>query len=161
MAKWLGLHTPLWWPWVSPVQILGVDPVPLLKPTEAASHIAELEGPTTRIYNYALGGFGEREKKDWQQMLARGQSLKQEQNKPRVLKTHPNTHTHTHVRTHTFFRRHVTSNIILFLSKCATPWALQAGLCTGLDNAVGGGRLHSLALSRGSPTQATMQPWPP
>ena len=30
---------------------------------EAASHIAELEEPTTRIYNYVLGGFGEKKKK--------------------------------------------------------------------------------------------------
>ena len=30
---------------------------------EAASHIAEPEGPTTRIYNYVLGGFGEKKKK--------------------------------------------------------------------------------------------------
>ena len=30
---------------------------------EAASHIAEPEAPTTRIYNYVLGGFGEKEKK--------------------------------------------------------------------------------------------------
>ena len=25
---------------------------------EAASHMPQLEGPTTRIYNYVLGGFG-------------------------------------------------------------------------------------------------------
>ena len=32
----------------------------------------QLEGPTTRIYNYVLGGFGEKKKKKegWQQMLA-------------------------------------------------------------------------------------------
>ena len=30
---------------------------------EAASHIAQPEGPTTRIYNYVLGGFGEEEKR--------------------------------------------------------------------------------------------------
>ena len=33
----------------------------------------QLEGPKTRIYNYVLGGFGEKkqgEKKDWQQLLA-------------------------------------------------------------------------------------------
>ena len=30
---------------------------------EMASHIAESEGPTTRIYNYVLGGFGEKKKK--------------------------------------------------------------------------------------------------
>ena len=44
------------------------------------SHIAELEGPTTRIYDYVLGGSGEekkkKKKKDGQQMLAQGQSLK-------------------------------------------------------------------------------------
>ena len=41
------------------------------------SHIAQLEGPTTRIYNYVVGGFGEmninlknKKQKDWQQMLA-------------------------------------------------------------------------------------------
>ena len=27
------------------------------------SHIAQPEGPTTRIYNYVLGGFGEKKKK--------------------------------------------------------------------------------------------------
>ena len=50
-----------------------------------ASHTAELEGPTPGIYNYVLGGFGEKKKKerkkkkkDWQQMLAQGQSLKKE-----------------------------------------------------------------------------------
>ena len=41
---------------------------------EAASHIAELERSTTRVYNYILGGFGEKKKRkkeeDWQQMLA-------------------------------------------------------------------------------------------
>ena len=30
---------------------------------EAVSHTAELEGPTTRIYNYALGDFGEKKTK--------------------------------------------------------------------------------------------------
>ena len=29
---------------------------------EAASHMPQLEGPTTRIYNYAPGGFEEKEK---------------------------------------------------------------------------------------------------
>ena len=34
--------------------------------------MSQLEGPTTRIYNYVLGGFGEKKgkKKDWPQMLA-------------------------------------------------------------------------------------------
>ena len=47
---------------------------------EAATHTAELEGPTTRRYNYVLGGFGEKKKKlkreDWQQMSAQSQYLK-------------------------------------------------------------------------------------
>ena len=33
----------------------------------------QLEGPTTKIYNYVLGGFGEEKqgkKKDWQQLSA-------------------------------------------------------------------------------------------
>ena len=30
---------------------------------EMASHTAQPEGPTTRIYNYVLGGFGEEKKK--------------------------------------------------------------------------------------------------
>ena len=42
---------------------------------EAMSHMAQPEGSTTRIYNYVLGGFGEKKKKggkkeDWQQVLA-------------------------------------------------------------------------------------------
>ena len=40
-----------------------------------ASHMPQLEGPTTKIYNYALGGLGEKKQKkkkkeDWQQLLA-------------------------------------------------------------------------------------------
>ena len=31
---------------------------------EVASHMPQLEGPTTRIYNYALGGFGEKKQKE-------------------------------------------------------------------------------------------------
>ena len=42
---------------------------------EAASYTEELEEPTTRIYNYVLGSFEEKKKgRDWQQMLAQGQS---------------------------------------------------------------------------------------
>ena len=45
---------------------------------EAASHMPQLEGPITKIYNYLLGGFGEKkqgkkkkeEEEDWQQLLA-------------------------------------------------------------------------------------------
>ena len=39
---------------------------------ESASHIAQAEGPTTRMYNYVLGGFGEKKekKKRWATELA-------------------------------------------------------------------------------------------
>ena len=39
---------------------------------EVASHIGQPEALTTRIYNYILGGFGEKKekRKDWQRMLA-------------------------------------------------------------------------------------------
>ena len=71
VAKWLCSHTPLQWHRVSLTQTLGSD----LIHAEAESHIAQLEGSTTRIYNYVLGDFGEKKEKkeaaeDWQQMLA-------------------------------------------------------------------------------------------
>ena len=56
-------------PRLSLVRILGTDVVPLIKHVEVASHIPQLQGPTTRIYNYILGDFGEKKekkKKDWQ-----------------------------------------------------------------------------------------------
>ena len=31
---------------------------------EAASHMSQLEGPTTKIYNYVPGGFGEKKGKN-------------------------------------------------------------------------------------------------
>ena len=45
--------------------------------TEAASHIAEPEGPKTRIYNYVLGGFGKKkEKKRLARVVNAGANLK-------------------------------------------------------------------------------------
>ena len=41
----------------------GADLAPLIKPSQVAPHIDELEEPTTRIYHYVLGGFGEKKKK--------------------------------------------------------------------------------------------------
>ena len=38
--------------------------------TQVVSHVAELEGPTTRRYSYALGGFGEKEKKREKRLAA-------------------------------------------------------------------------------------------
>ena len=48
-------------------------------------HMAQLEGPTTRIYNYVLGGFGEKEQekkreKDWQSCYLGCQSLGKKEN---------------------------------------------------------------------------------
>ena len=56
-AEWLSSRTLLQWPRVLQVQILGSSHA------EAASHIPEPEGPTIRIHNYVLGGFGEKKKK--------------------------------------------------------------------------------------------------
>ena len=39
---------------------------------EVAFHIAQPEGPTTRIYNYVLGGFGEKKKKEEEEGKGRG-----------------------------------------------------------------------------------------
>ena len=63
VAKWLSSHVLLWWPRVLLVRILGMHLELLIKPHEMASHVAELEGPTTRIYIYELGGFGEKKEK--------------------------------------------------------------------------------------------------
>ena len=47
---------------------------------------AQPEAPTTRIYNYVLGGFGEKKKRknkkeDWQQTLAQAPVFKNKNNK--------------------------------------------------------------------------------
>ena len=60
MGEWLGSCALLWQPRVSPVRILGVDMVLLSGHAEAASHIAQPEALTTRIYVYVLGGFGKK-----------------------------------------------------------------------------------------------------
>ena len=50
---------------------------------EVASHISQLEGPTTTIHNDVVGGFGMKKKKnkDWQQMLAQVPILKKRKEK--------------------------------------------------------------------------------
>ena len=77
MAKWLNLCATLWRPRVSLVQILGADMAPFIGPSWGgiphATTRPQLEGPTTKIYNYVLEGFGEKEEEDdndWQHMLA-------------------------------------------------------------------------------------------
>ena len=67
MVKFMG---PMSAAWGFPGSNPGRDTAPLIR---AASHIAQPEALTTKIYNYILGGFGERKKEkkeDWQQMLA-------------------------------------------------------------------------------------------
>ena len=51
--------------WGLLVPTLAVDMAPLIRPgcAEAASHTAQPEALTTTIYNYVLGGFGEKKKK--------------------------------------------------------------------------------------------------
>ena len=64
MAQWLSLRVLLWWPRVSLIRILGPGRRDGSVPhAEAMSHTAQPEGPTSRIYNYILGGFGEKKKK--------------------------------------------------------------------------------------------------
>ena len=43
MAEWLSSCTLLRWPRVLPIRILGMDLAPLIKHTEAASHMPQLE----------------------------------------------------------------------------------------------------------------------
>ena len=62
VAKWSSLHTPLQRPRVLWVPILGVDMASLIRHAEVASHMPQLERPTTKRYNYVLGSFGEKKK---------------------------------------------------------------------------------------------------
>ena len=57
-------HTQLRRPRVSPILILGADMAPSSGHAEVASHMPQLEGPGTRIYNYVPRGFGEKKKKN-------------------------------------------------------------------------------------------------
>ena len=63
MAQSLSLCAPLWWPRVSPVQILGADnsttPQAMLKRCPTYHNPEAL---TTRIHSYVLRGFGEKKK---------------------------------------------------------------------------------------------------
>ena len=64
MVKWLGSRALLQRPRVLLVRILGADRAPRSSGhVEAASHIAQLEGTTTKIHNDALGVFGEKNQK--------------------------------------------------------------------------------------------------
>ena len=65
MAEWLSSRALLQQPRVSPVRILGVDMDRSSSHAEAASHMPQLEVPTTKknIYNSVPGGFGEKKEK--------------------------------------------------------------------------------------------------
>ena len=72
MAQWLSSHSPLWQPGVSVVRILGADMAPFVGHAEAASHMPQPEGLTTKIYNYIrgrggadLGRTSRKKKKEW------------------------------------------------------------------------------------------------
>ena len=63
MAEWLRSCTPLWWPRVSPFGSWAQAWHRSSGHAEAASHIAEPEGPTTGTYNYVLGALGRRRRR--------------------------------------------------------------------------------------------------
>ena len=54
MAEWLSSLSPLQRPGVSPIWILGADMAP--GHAEAASHMPQLEGPTTKNTQLRTGG---------------------------------------------------------------------------------------------------------
>ena len=78
MAEWLSSHIPLRQPRVSLVRILGTDMAPLISYAEVASPVPQLEGPTTRIYNYVLGGFGEKKQTEKKKELSKGNLVLQD-----------------------------------------------------------------------------------
>ena len=63
MADWLSSYALLPRPRVSLVQIRAQTWHCSLGHAEAATHIAQPEALITRIYNYVLGGFGEKKKR--------------------------------------------------------------------------------------------------
>ena len=75
MAQWLNSRTPLQQPGVRQFASWPWTQHHSSSHGEVMSHIAELEGPKTGIYNYVLAGFEEKKREDWQQMIAEGQSF--------------------------------------------------------------------------------------
>ena len=63
LAEWLSSCAPRRRPRILQVRILGAGLAPIIKPCWGGVHIVQPEGPTTRIYNHLLGGFGEKKKK--------------------------------------------------------------------------------------------------
>ena len=84
MAECLSSHAPLQWPRVSQFGSRAWTRHPSLGHAEVASHTPQPEGPTTKIYNYVLGGFGEKKEKkreEWQQLLAQVPIFKKKKRK--------------------------------------------------------------------------------
>ena len=63
VAEWLSSHIPLWGPGFCQFRSWAQTWHHSSSHAEAASHIGQPEEPTARIYNYVLGGFGEKEEK--------------------------------------------------------------------------------------------------
>ena len=59
-VKWLSSRALLWRPRVSPARILGTDMSPLIRPRWGSIPHSTTSGTHTRIYNYVLGSFGEK-----------------------------------------------------------------------------------------------------
>ena len=74
MAEWLSSLALLQWPRVLWVQILGADMELLIKPCVAASHMPQLEGPTTKNTQLCTGGFG-RKRKNFKNLKKKNQSI--------------------------------------------------------------------------------------
>ena len=62
-APWSSWCAPLWRPRVSQVRSWVQTGHHSPGHTDVASHMTQLEGPTTKIYNYVLRGFGEKKQK--------------------------------------------------------------------------------------------------
>ena len=63
MAEWLSSLAPLCGPGFHRFRAWGRTWYHSSGHAEAASHVAQLEGPATTIYDYVLRGFGEKKKK--------------------------------------------------------------------------------------------------
>ena len=83
MAEWLSSRASLQRPRVSLIRILGADMGPSSGHVEAASHIAQPEAITTRIYNYVPGRFGKKKKK--KRLATDGANLKQKKKRENLL----------------------------------------------------------------------------
>ena len=86
MAEWLSSRILLWWPGFHWFRSWAWTWHDSSGHAEGASHIAQPEGFVAMIYNYLLGDFGEKKKKeDRQEMLAQVPIFKKK-NKLLILK---------------------------------------------------------------------------